>query len=98
IGVGGHCIPVYPRFLLAASRNGELSLVRDAQAVDSAMPTTYVNLLSDALGGLRGKRVVVLGVSYRPDVKETSFSAAFPIVTALQEQGASVAVHDPLFS
>jgi nucleotide sugar dehydrogenase len=98
IGIGGHCIPVYPRFLLEASRNGELSLVRDAQLVDGAMPATYVDLLSEALGGLRGRRVVLLGVSYRPDVKETAFSAAFPVITALKEQGASVAVHDPLFS
>jgi nucleotide sugar dehydrogenase len=98
IGVGGHCIPVYPRFLLETSRNGELSLVRDAQLVDGAMPATYVNLLSEALGGLRGKRVVVLGVSYRPDVKESAFSAAFPVVTSLKEHGASVVVHDPLFS
>ncbi len=98
IGVGGHCIPVYPRFLLEASRNGELSLVRDAQQVDGAMPAAYLNLLSETLGGLQGKRVVVLGVSYRPNVKETAFSAAFPVVTELKERGASVAVHDPLFS
>ena len=98
IGVGGHCIPVYPRFLLEASRNGELSLIRDAQQVDSAMPAAYVKLLSDALGELQGKRVVVLGVSYRQNVKETAYSAAFPVVTALKERGASVAVHDPLFS
>jgi len=98
IGVGGHCIPVYPRFLLEASRDGELSLVRDAQQVDFAMPASYLNLLSEALGGLRGRRVVVLGVSYRPNVKETAFSAAFPIVTALREQGALVTVNDPLFS
>jgi len=98
IGVGGHCIPIYPRFLLEASRNGELSLVRDAQQVDSAMPATYLNLLSEVLGGLQGKRVVVLGVSYRPNVKEVAFSAAFPVVAALKQQGASVEVHDPLFS
>ena len=98
IGVGGHCIPVYPRFLLEASRNGELSLVRDAQRIDDAMPATYLNLLSDVLGGLRGKRVVVLGVSYRPNIKETAFSAAFRVVTVLKQEGALVTVHDPLFS
>src|SRR5207248_1466046 len=60
IGVGGHCIPVYPRFLVEASRDEELSLVRDAQRVDRAMPNTYIEFLSEVLGGLRGKRVVVL--------------------------------------
>src|SRR5205807_5849757 len=73
IGVGGHCIPVYPRFLLEASQNGELSLVRDAKKADAAMPDIYLHLLSEAVGGLRDKRVIVLGASYRPDVKETTF-------------------------
>src|SRR5207245_2524000 len=73
-------------------------LIRNAQEVDFAMPATYLNLLSEVLGGLVGKRVVVLGVSYRPDVKETAFSAAFPVVAGLKEMGASVVVHDPLFS
>lgn len=98
IGVGGHCIPVYPRFLLEASENGELSLVRNAKKADDAMPDIYLHLLSEALGGLRDTRVVVLGVSYRPDVKETAFSAAFPVVAALRQHGASALVHDPLFS
>jgi nucleotide sugar dehydrogenase len=98
IGIGGHCIPVYPRFLLEAAQNGELSLVQNAKMADAAMPDIYLQLLSEALGGLRGKRVIVLGVSYRPDVKETAFSAAFPLVAGLSQRGAMPIVHDPLFT
>jgi len=61
-------------------------------------PASTSSALSRALGGLRGKRVIVLGVSYRPDVKETAFSAAFPVVAALRKEGAHTLVHDPLFS
>ena len=98
IGIGGHCIPVYPRFLLEGSQDGTLSLIRAAQEADAEMPSIYLQWLSRALGGLRGKRVIVLGVSYRPDVKETAFSAAFPVVAALRKEGAHAIVHDPLFS
>lgn len=98
VGVGGHCIPVYPRFLLEAARNGELSLVQSAKTADAAMPDVYLQLLSQALGGLRGKSVIVLGVSYRPDVKESAFSAAFPLVAGLKHLGAKAMVHDPLFT
>jgi nucleotide sugar dehydrogenase len=98
IGVGGHCIPIYPRFLLEVATDGELSLVRRAHDVDKAMVGVYAEWLSERLGGLRGKRVLVLGVCYRADVREVAFSAAFPIVEELQGRGATTFVHDPLYA
>ena len=98
IGVGGHCIPVYPHFLLGDATDGELSLVRDGRAVNDRMAEVAIGRLDEALGGLGGKRVLVLGASYRENVKELAFSTAFPIVELLHRAGATVLLHDPLFS
>jgi nucleotide sugar dehydrogenase len=98
IGVGGHCIPVYPHFLLSNSANGELDLVRVARKVNDGMAARSLRWLGDALGGLEGKRVLVLGVSYREDVKELSFSTALAVIELLRKAGAAVLAHDPHFT
>ncbi len=54
--------------------------------------------LEEALGGLAGKRVLVLGLSYRENVKELSFSTALAIIDQLRRAGATVLAHDPHFS
>ena len=98
IGVGGHCIPVYPHFLLSDSSDGELDLVRIARGVNDGMAARSVTWLDRALGGLAGKRVLVLGLSYREDVKELSFSTALAVIELLRGAGAIVLAHDPHFS
>jgi nucleotide sugar dehydrogenase len=97
LGVGGHCIPVYPHFLLGDATDGELSLVRDARSTNDGMAQVGVRQLERLLGGLHGRRVLVLGAAYREDVKELAFSTVFPVVDALHRSGADVLIHDPLF-
>ena len=97
LGVGGHCIPVYPRFLLGDATNGELSLVREGRQTNDRMAEVGIARLERLLGGLEGKHVLVLGASYREDVKELAFSTVFPIVELLHRGGAQVTVVDPLF-
>jgi nucleotide sugar dehydrogenase len=97
IGVGGHCIPVYPHFLLTDAAEGELSLVSTGRQANDSMAAVCVDQLSGAMGGLRGRRVLVLGVSYREDVKELAFSTAVPLIDLLHRAGAQVLIHDPLF-
>jgi nucleotide sugar dehydrogenase len=96
IAVGGHCIPVYPRLYVA--QDPDATVVRAARSLNAAMPRHAVELLAALYGPLEGARVVVLGAAYRGGVKETAFSGVFPIVEELQERGASVTVHDPLFT
>jgi nucleotide sugar dehydrogenase len=96
IAVGGHCIPVYPRLYLFT--DPDATIVRAAREANLAMPEYAVGLLDGALGGLSGRRVVVLGASYRGGVKEVAFSGVFPTVEALREHGAEVLVHDPMYS
>ena len=98
LGVGGHCIPVYPHFLLGDAADGELSLVRDGRRTNDSMASVGVDQLARALGGLEGRRVLVLGASYREDVKELAFSTAFAIVDLLRRAGAEVLIHDPLYT
>ena len=98
IGVGGHCIPVYPHFLLGDATDGELSLVRDSRATNDRMAEVGLAELKKVLGEMRARRILVLGASYREDVKELAFSTAFPIVEHLHRAGANVMIHDPLYA
>ena len=101
IAVGGHCIPIYPRFYLW--NDPEATVVRAAREANAAMPAHAVTLLAEAMksagaGDLAGKRVVVLGISYRGGVKESAFSGVFGTVTALKSRGAHILVHDPMYT
>jgi UDP-N-acetyl-D-glucosamine dehydrogenase len=91
IAVGGHCIPVYPRFLLAGDADARLPLA--AREINERMPA----YAADLLGDVAGQRVLILGVAYRGGVKETAFSGAFALRDALEGRGAEVVAGDPLF-
>lgn len=96
VAVGGHCIPIYPRLYLW--NDPDATVVSAARAANAAMPSHVVEQLKRLLGGLDGTTVAVLGAAYRGGVKETAFSGVFPIVEALTTEGATVLVHDPLYS
>ncbi len=95
VAVGGHCIPVYPSLYLAG--DGDALLPPAARAVNDAMPAYAVDLLEAELGTLASARVVILGVSYRGNVKETAFSGAFALRDALSARGAEALASDPLY-
>ena len=96
IAVGGHCIPVYPRLYLYT--DPDATIVRTAREANMTMPEYAIALAEGALGDLKGRRVVVLGASYRGRVKETAFSGIFPTVDGLRARGAEVLVHDPMYT
>ncbi len=96
IAVGGHCIPVYPRFYL--HNDPSATIPAAARKANDAMPAYAVDLLASSLGSLSGRTVVVLGIAYRGGVKETAFSGVFGIVVALHAAGANVVVGDPMYS
>ncbi len=96
IAVGGHCIPVYPRLYLYT--DPDATIVRTAREANMTMPEYAIGLAEGSLGDLSGRRVVVLGASYRGRVKETAFSGVFPTVEGLKARGAQVLVHDPMFT
>lgn len=96
IGVGGHCIPVYPHFLL--SRAPELTLVEASRRVNDGQVGLAVQALERALGALEGEPVLVLGLTYREGVKELAYSRAIPLIERLAFHGARVSAYDPLLS
>ncbi len=96
IAVGGHCIPVYPRFYL--SGDPEAKMPAAAREVNLSMPEYAVTKLETAIGSLSGSSVAVLGVAYRGGVKESAFSGVFDVVRELRARGANPSVHDPLYT
>jgi UDP-N-acetyl-D-mannosaminuronic acid dehydrogenase len=94
VAVGGHCIPVYPRFYLQGDPAGEL--VETARAGNEKMPAHTVDLLARDVE-LDGARVLVLGAAYRGGVREHAFSGVFPVVAELIRRGATPQVVDPLY-
>lgn len=95
-GVGGHCIPVYPRFLMQGEGPSALSAL--GRQVNDAMPGYVVRRLAGLLGGVEGRRVVVLGLTFRPDVAVTFHTNAVDLRRELEHLGARVEGHDPLLS
>jgi UDP-N-acetyl-D-mannosaminuronic acid dehydrogenase len=92
VAVGGHCIPVYPRFYLEGAPDARLPRV--AREVNEAMPAYAIDLLGD----VAGQTVLVLGVAYRGGVKETAFSGAIALREELGRRGARAAFSDPLYT
>ncbi len=95
-GVGGHCIPVYPRFLMQGEGPSRLSAL--GRKVNDEMPGYAVHRLEQILGPLAGKRVLVLGLTFRPDVAVTPHTNAVDLLRELTSAGAAVRGHDPLLS
>lgn len=96
VGVGGHCIPVYPLFLMNDGRRLELPWM--ARQINDGMAGHAVRQLAEALGGLGGRRVAVLGLAYRENVREAAFSTTFRLIDELERAGATVMLHDPFFT
>ncbi|MFB6165589.1 MAG: nucleotide sugar dehydrogenase [Haloarculaceae archaeon] len=100
-GVGGHCIPYYPRFLIGRF-DADTSLMETAREVNDAMPGYTADLALDGLAEegvpASGAAVLVLGATYRPGVDEIRKTPALPIVEHLTDAGASVTVADPILS
>ncbi|RLI93037.1 MAG: nucleotide sugar dehydrogenase [Candidatus Altiarchaeales archaeon] len=100
IGVGGHCAPVYPYFLIKNASDLEIDLIlaKNARRINDGMPEHAVNLLGKELKDLDGKNVLILGIAYRGGVKETFLSPSLSVIEHLKDRGANVYVNDPLFS
>jgi len=95
VAVGGHCIPVYPRFYLSGHPNAEL--VDAARRVNLSVPERVVETLERDLDGLGEQTVLILGAAYRGGVKETAFSGAFDLALEISKRGGLPVVADPLY-
>lgn len=100
-GVGGLCIPVYPRFVIdAASKAGkQLKMVEFARKTNDLMPIKCVNdainLLDKHKINPRKTKVAVLGLGFRGEVTDSRLSPTYAVVKEFLKNGCKVAVHDP---
>jgi UDP-N-acetyl-D-glucosamine dehydrogenase len=101
-GLGGHCIPVDPFYLTWKAREFGFytEFIELAGKVNESMPYFCRSLVSQALNHVRqrslsGSRILIIGVSYKPDISDTRESPALKLIALLQKAGADVSYHDP---
>jgi UDP-N-acetyl-D-glucosamine dehydrogenase len=101
-GLGGHCIPVDPFYLSWKAREFGFytEFIELAGKVNEEMPYFCRSLVSQALNhhaqlAMKGSRILVLGVSYKPDIGDIRESPALKILSLLDTAGAAVSYHDP---
>ena len=100
-GVGGHCIPVDPYYLSWKARAYDFytRFIELAAEVNGDMPYHTVNLIRQGLNrfgkNLRGANILVLGVTFKPDIDDARNSPAERVIELLLKEGAQVSYHDP---
>jgi UDP-N-acetyl-D-glucosamine dehydrogenase len=100
-GVGGHCIPVDPYYLSWRAREFDFidRFIEAAGDINFAMPRHVVDLVAEALNdrerALKGAKVGVLGVAFKPNVQDARNSPAAEVLAGIAERGADVRYHDP---
>ena len=103
-GVGGPCLPINSYQLLnAARRSGvNLSMIEYSRQINEKMPEHVIKLTLDAFKEckkpIQNNDILILGVSYKPDVKDIQLTPAKHIIKKLQDLGANIHIYDPYFS
>jgi UDP-N-acetyl-D-glucosamine dehydrogenase len=99
LGVGGHCIPIDPIYLAqkAESVGASAQFIRQANLVNQQMPLYLLKRLQSLLGGdISGKKICIVGISYKPDVTDMRQSPAIVLWQELEKKGALISFHDEL--
>ena len=99
LGVGGHCIPIDPIYLAqkAESVGASAQFIRQANLVNQQMPLYVLKRLEGLLGGnISGKKICIVGISYKPDVTDMRQSPAIVLWQELEKKGALVSFHDEM--
>jgi UDP-N-acetyl-D-glucosamine dehydrogenase len=100
-GLGGHCIPIDPFYLTWKAREygQHTRFIELAGEINTAMPEYVVRRTADALNAaarsVKGSRILILGLAYKPDVDDERESPSYVLMEMLRERGADVAYHDP---
>jgi UDP-N-acetyl-D-glucosamine dehydrogenase len=104
-GVGGHCIPLDSGYLAWQVRRDaghQFRILEQAQDINAQMPAYVASRIADALNdankSVRGSRILVLGVTYKPDIGDMRESPSIKAMTILARRGAQVTFHDPFIN
>ena len=96
ISVGGHCIPVYPHFYMTG--NLDSKIVNSARLQNKAMPEFALNEIKERISSLENFRIGILGITYRPGVKEVAFSGSLDLLKLFKKENAFVYGFDPFYT
>ena len=98
IGIGGHCIPVDPLYLANKAKEvgAPTRMIELADRINQDMPGYFAALAEEKIGGLKGKKVLVIGVSYKPNVADVRETPVKALIVKLVQKGAEVSWHDDL--
>lgn len=98
-GVGGHCINTDPYFLAAKAKECDYhsKFIELAADINEQMPYYAAERIAETVNGLKGKNILVLGITYKKDVADTRESPALKLIDILGSKGAVVTFHDPFF-
>ena len=102
-GVGGPCLPInsYQFLNTAARTNSKLSIIEQGRKINEKMPEYVVNLTLDGFKiskkSIKDSSILILGISYKPDVKDIQLSPAEIIINKLKTLGAKIKIYDPYF-
>ena len=99
LGVGGHCIPIDPIYLAqkAESVGASAQFIRQANLVNQQMPLNILKRLEGLLGGnLSGKKICIVGISYKPDVTDMRQSPSIVLWQEIEKKGALISFHDEI--
>lgn len=100
-GLGGHCIPIDPFYLTWKAREygSPTRFIELAGEINTAMPDYVIQIVADALNdhkkSVRGSRILIIGLAYKPDVGDSRESPSFPLMRGLMAKGAEVDYYDP---
>jgi UDP-N-acetyl-D-glucosamine dehydrogenase len=100
-GLGGHCIPIDPFYLTWKAREFEHStrFIELAGEINTAMPDYVVQRVAEALNdkgkAIKGSRILILGLAYKPNVDDERESPSYRLLEKLSQRGAEVAYYDP---
>ena len=100
-GVGGHCIPIDPKYLSFKTRQiGQpVRFVELAQEINNSMPNYVISRISELMNKkeilLKNSKILLLGVAYKKDIGDTRESPAIDIIESLHEKSAEVTFYDP---
>lgn len=100
-GLGGHCIPIDPFYLTWKAREygQHTRFIELAGEINTAMPDHVVHTVAEALNerskAVKGSRILVVGLAYKPNVDDERESPSYVLMEKLQQRGATVAYHDP---
>ena len=98
IGAGGHCIPVDPVYLADKAKQvgAPITMIDLAGQINREIPIYYVERAKEKLNGLQGKKIIVVGIAYKPNITDTRETPAESLIFEFRRRGAVVSWHDDL--